>query len=671
MQSSGRTTTPPSSRRNSGSSLSMFNDFSPEELLREVERREHQRRKSRDLLLDAAAAAAVVNESSKKRRQSSMSAMDHGTMNMNISAHNALFSSRNNSRDDVVDLYNQMRSQQHHTGGGGGQQHQQQQSNNNHKVRRANSLDSFSSLALMAGGMSSEGNTIMSSQQQALEELGGPHRNVTNNHSRESPGEVSPKHHEDTGTKDVVVIVPTAKPSSKLIGKQRSSPPSHSSEGSTVVTDTNSPRPGDKTKVVDGGDATGEKDEEFVPKKRNNSTASFDALLSVFGDELAELDREKNGGTVALTDDDKSAVSNASAGFFDKLMEKTAEATAAARQKDAEMGGLKDDNNDSGRGVKRRFSTSSSLSDYPNLNEKKLQQQHIGVNKDRVLSKMDEFLENQEGSSSSKGFISLLPNGGGSRTSLTDYSQKMQSTASMMSRLEAMRKEELVMKERALREGVMRENVLRMEQIKAQQRAMVMGVGGGSGIPRYAMSGGDAMMEQRLAMAMFGGGGRMSSSQQQEQMAADAMIARLQGFQGPMGGRGGQLHPDHPTFRGQDSSPLPEAAASLQQKKRLDNEKPENQRLSPTVALEIFLKEFGEPAEKAKASMLEAIADTEKSLVTIHAWDRSQGLRKCHSRTVVKTRRSRAKLKAFLNGLEPPKEPTKKRKKAKKVAVEL
>ena len=63
--------------------------------------------------------------------------------------------------------------------------------------------------------------------------------------------------------------------------------------------------------------------------------------------------------------------------------------------------------------------------------------------------------------------------------------------------------------------------------------------------------------------------------------------------------------------------------------------------------------------------MLEAISETEKSLVTIHAWDRSQGLRKCHSRTVVKTRRTRAKIKAFLMGVDPPKEPQKKRRKGK------
>ena len=63
-------------------------------------------------------------------------------------------------------------------------------------------------------------------------------------------------------------------------------------------------------------------------------------------------------------------------------------------------------------------------------------------------------------------------------------------------------------------------------------------------------------------------------------------------------------------------------------------------------------------------SMLRAISETVKSLVAIHAWDRSQGFRKCHSRTVVKTRRSWAQVKAFLMGIDLPVE--KKRKKKKK-----
>ena len=83
----------------------------------------------------------------------------------------------------------------------------------------------------------------------------------------------------------------------------------------------------------------------------------------------------------------------------------------------------------------------------------------------------------------------------------------------------------------------------------------------------------------------------------------------------------------------------------------------------PKEVLKKFHDEYGEPAEKASKRMLEAIDKSEKSLMKIHAWDKSQGLRKCHSRTVVKTRQSRGKLKAFLTGVAAPKEPQKKKKK--------
>ena len=83
---------------------------------------------------------------------------------------------------------------------------------------------------------------------------------------------------------------------------------------------------------------------------------------------------------------------------------------------------------------------------------------------------------------------------------------------------------------------------------------------------------------------------------------------------------------------------------------------PPLERTDPKVALQQFLDKYGEAAQTSRTDLLNAISETEKSLVTIHNWDRSQGLRKCHSRTVVKTRRSRAKVKAFLLGVDPPKE---------------
>jgi hypothetical protein len=88
--------------------------------------------------------------------------------------------------------------------------------------------------------------------------------------------------------------------------------------------------------------------------------------------------------------------------------------------------------------------------------------------------------------------------------------------------------------------------------------------------------------------------------------------------------------------------------------------------IPPRDALEKFLSAHGEKGATLREAVLKAISETESSLATIHAWDRSQGLRKCHSRTVVKTRRSRAHLKAFLMGVEPPTEPHQNRKRPKK-----
>ena len=97
--------------------------------------------------------------------------------------------------------------------------------------------------------------------------------------------------------------------------------------------------------------------------------------------------------------------------------------------------------------------------------------------------------------------------------------------------------------------------------------------------------------------------------------------------------------------------------------------------IPPAEALKQFLSAFGEEGETLRDSLLKAISDTESSLASIHNWDRSQGLRKCHSRTVVKTRRSRAQIKAFLTGVEPPKEPhlnrkTRSKKKKTKKAMD-
>eukprot|EP00956_Cyclotella_meneghiniana_P003795 scaffold4598_cov73-Cyclotella_meneghiniana.AAC.14 len=83
---------------------------------------------------------------------------------------------------------------------------------------------------------------------------------------------------------------------------------------------------------------------------------------------------------------------------------------------------------------------------------------------------------------------------------------------------------------------------------------------------------------------------------------------------------------------------------------------------TPQKILDQFLNEYGEEGKKARNSLLTAIHDSELSLSKIHEWDRSQGIRKCSNRTVVKTRQSRARIKAFLQGKKPPKEPKSRRK---------
>jgi hypothetical protein len=92
----------------------------------------------------------------------------------------------------------------------------------------------------------------------------------------------------------------------------------------------------------------------------------------------------------------------------------------------------------------------------------------------------------------------------------------------------------------------------------------------------------------------------------------------------------------------------------------------EDPKILPAEALKSFLSAYGEKAETLRSTMLKAISDTERSLATLHSWDRSQGLRKCHNRTAVKTRKTRANIKAFLKGVEPPREPYLNRKRSKK-----
>lgn len=545
---------------------------------------------------------------------------------------------------------------------------------------------------------------------------------------RDSETELTPK-------QDVVVIVPTAKPDSKLVGKMKSlegvenRSSSSDATNSTVVTDTQSPRPETKLKELEGITYEGIP-KKLTKKKRNNSTASFDALLSVFADELTELDKEKD----KTDDDDKSHASGASVSFFNNLIEKTAAATAAARQKQEEenaVEAVKD---------KRRLSSSSSLSDYPRLSqadENRLERECSNassqdqllaaaaasnkIGTDRVRSHMDALLDRGGGwmpqglgglmgRAGDSSFTPTFKNSNGgmlnSTLSPADYTRNMQSTASMMASLEAMRQEELAMKERALREGALRELELQAHQVRSRglgldgkptnngmsghnlgplQNGMMNGRNGLNGLNPSRMPPGLDPDMARLA-SLFGERfppGLMGDPPPIPQtMAADVMMRQLQGL-----GQGGQppltmneqlnlfhhkrqmLSPNHPLnlqdlMRSNNNNNRPPHPAIIPATVTKPRTPPPEKPIHPEIQLKRFLEEHGEPAEKFRSKMLEAISETEKSLVAIHAWDRNQGLRKCHSRTVVKTRRSRAKVKAFLMGLDQPKEPAKKRKRA-------
>jgi len=321
-------------------------------------------------------------------------------------------------------------------------------------------------------------------------------------------------------------------------------------------------------------------------------------------------------------------------------------------------------------------------------------------NNDKILSQMDLLLERERNAAALSGRDSnFLPTSNNAfanghadsmnHNNMGNYPQKLQSTASMMASLEAIRHEELALRH---------ENALR--ELQAQRVAAAAAMGPSSSMPNNPnammgdlapplpgpVGGGLAEMERYAALFGGGGGGRFpgvmgnnnsnnteggaaSTMENPEAAAANAMLARLQGFP-PNGfhmsqpGGGGPLpaaNPDgsvrHPQVM---HLPVPHVPSPVVEKPPADPDV-----VRPEEALENFLSEYGAPAEKCRDGLLNAISETEESLAAIHAWDRSRGLRKCHSRTVVKTRRSRARIKAFLKGLEPPKEPAKKRKKAK------
>ncbi|KAL7428621.1 hypothetical protein ACHAXH_000843 [Discostella pseudostelligera] len=160
-------------------------------------------------------------------------------------------------------------------------------------------------------------------------------------------------------------------------------------------------------------------------------------------------------------------------------------------------------------------------------------------------------------------------------------------------------------------------------------------------------------------LGVVGGGGSSSLPSSLGSSSANAYLSELKGLVLPppplMAIYGAQQANSH--HQGQVIHP---SATAKNASRHPPPRPPSPDKIDPKVALQQFLDKYGESAETSRTDLLNAISETEKSLVTIHDWDRSRGLRKCHSRTVVKTRRSRAKVKAFLLGVDPPKELVKK-----------
>ncbi|KAL9188394.1 hypothetical protein ACHAXT_006772 [Thalassiosira profunda] len=563
-----------------------LDDFSPEELLREVERRQGQRRASREF---ATGMPGIL--------------------------------SRDNSRDDLAALYKAEMYGQFRRGNTGGS------SGAGAPGARRNSLDSLSSLALLASSAKNAAEQQQKEAANAAKEAAGAGNDASNDNDGKDANGKKKK------GEDVVVMVPTSKPESKKVGKKAAKDTRKESNGtnSTVVTDTPSPKPPAKGKAVptDNSNAA----DKLSGKKRNTSTASFDALLSVLGDDMSRQGVARTAGD----DDDASA---GSAQYFHHLVERTAHAAAAARQREEEDRFLA---TAAAWKRQRRASTESSLSDgltplghrKPTLDVGALTGGAGGGSQDMLLAHMDALRQKSRGGMggmSGMGGIPGLPpldapGFPGRPVGTAEYQRRFRDHADMMASLEALRRDEYLTKQRALREG-------RLRELQAQEARL-------GRLPLGAYPPGEmARLSALMGTHLAGGYGGPTPH---HAMAAESMLARLQGLPVQHNNGGGRA--------GKRRAPKPKADPNY---------------IRPDLALEQFLSRFDDKGKEARERLLGAIEATEGSLATIHEWDRSWGLRKCHSRTVVKTRRSRGRLKAFLMGVDPPKEPAKKKKKKKR-----
>mmetsp|Transcript_10442 Transcript_10442/g.19191 ORF Transcript_10442/g.19191 Transcript_10442/m.19191 type:complete len:989 (+) Transcript_10442:430-3396(+) len=418
--------------------------------------------------------------------------------------------------------------------------------------------------------------------------------------------------------------------------------------------------------------------------KRNNSNSTssfFDALISVFGDELAGQERKQDRGSKMAkvnTEDARGGDkrSGASVDFSNKPIEETVMAVARQRQEEAGVG-VKDE--DVGVEDKRRVSSNSSTSEYPILSQTaeekdtsivsliSAQDQQIytpprsslqseSSDNDKVLSHMDLLLlDSVQKRNAAISSGSRKSNNGNDTTEgdvvTGNYGRKFMSfnTPSLMASLEAVQHDRRTSREQvALRDIAIRE-------LQTQRAASMLGP---STVMAAPPPGGDPEIKRHAAL--FSGRTHVGPALRNSRAsAADAMMARLQGFlqEGlPMSGLMPIVHhPSQMDHRGVGVLAAPHAPG-MANETHPPSSVPEPHYVDHNVDLQRFLDGYGEAAEKSLKNTLEAISKTEESLANIHEWDRSHGLRKCHSRTVIKTRRSRARLKAFLNGLDPPKD---------------
>jgi len=538
--------------------------------------------------------------------------------------------SRNNSREDLVGaMYNQMRAGS--TSGTG---------RLSVGGLSPNSLDDLTALAL-AG---KNGDKVL--MEKLLQDKGGENntgaKEQEEKKDKKDEADVEDEISGEVNSAPRIITVPTANPDAKLKGKKSSGSIDETSANSTVVTEDAEISDIDDDKKTANGDKK--------KRKRSDSTASFDALLSAFGDELTDLDKKKMkkvkegkaDGADNDDEDDKSAASSVN------------------EQKDSEKKGDKDDMSTAKEDGAKEMARPRSANSVGSLHSTSLE----GGRSSAVQAQIDALLKRDAAAAGR----------GNNSSSINDA-------------LEAMRREEIMIRERRMHEQVIlqrqRENAIRDMVLRQRHGLPPMGHPQ-MGLPPVAH-------HPQMGMPL----------PQQHLLPGSIPESEMARLAGSLEGRVPGVAPDlmrHPhavlTQAGMSDAAALDMIARFQgvpagfppvhyvtAKPNRPKTKPAKVHKPPPPkvewknnnkeVLEQFLKDYGDEAKESIKRTLDVIAKSEKSVADLHAWDKAQGLRKCHSRTVVKTRRSRNALKAFLKGEDAPKEPVKqKRKKQKKREIQ-